>query len=88
MYIFYTVVTWVTCVPVSEIDLYINLAKNNIVPEWATCFSKNHMKQLSFHAFPPINESLFKFLGMAFSLLVISAFLISPLLRLKKFMCN
>ena len=82
LYIFYIVMMWVGCTPLSEIDAYSHLMKEESIPEGSTCFSDNRMTYLSFYSYPPLEDNLFYFGALVLLLIVFNGFLIRPIFRL------
>lgn len=81
IYIFYIVMTWFGCTPISEIDAYRHIMVEENIPEGSTCFSDNRMQYITFYFYPPIEDNLFYFGTLVLLLIVLSGFLIRPVLR-------
>ena len=59
LYVFYVLMTWIGCQPISDVGEYIDLlAPGESVPEGVSCFATNHMTSLTFYEYPPVSESL------------------------------
>lgn len=83
LYIFYNVISWAFCKPITEVNKYIDLLNpGETIPEGATCFATNHMSNLTFFTYPPIKENIVSFGGLVFLLLVCVISLFPATLRL------
>ncbi len=75
--IFYTLVVWAECTPITEIEAYSHLLElDQKVPPTATCFSDSHMTSIAFYSFPSIMENFLLFSSMLLSLIVFIVLLI------------
>nr|BAJ07001.1 hypothetical protein [uncultured bacterium] len=83
LYIFYNVVNWAFCKPVTEVNKYLDLLKpGETIPEEATCFATNHMSYLTFFSYPPIKENIISFGALVILLLICVIFTLPATLRL------
>ena len=85
LYVFYIVMTWSACKPISDIGNYAQLMADDTVPDGSTCFLTNHMTSISFHSYPDLGESLVYFIALVALLLTLTAILFTPTFRLFKF---
>jgi len=83
--LFYVIMSWVGCTPISEVDSYIHLLKEGQnIPETATCFSDNHMQKLTFHNYPELENSRLVFGTLVLSLITMWALILPSSFRLIK----
>lgn len=82
LYIFYILMTWATCIPVSEIGPFIHLMSEGKVPEGSTCFLDNHMSSIVFYSYPPLKDSYYSFGLLILGIIGLIIVLMKPTLRL------
>ena len=81
-YIFYMLVTWATCKPISQLESYLHLLKSDHIPKEATCFLDNHMTRITFFSYPPFEENLPYVYTLVLILLLLVGLCLKPTKRL------